>query len=351
MAIILNEPVNGGLFMFKQTTNLLHQLVHEKTVPGVSFAILTPQSTQTAVLGDKTWVPEKTPLLPSTSNLYDLASLTKVLATTIRLVQLHEKALFNWNDTLSNYLPRFKHETITILDLVTHTSGLPKSIPHFVIEKPSDVKRYVYSAEQVKPAKEFVEYSDINFLLLGYLIEALIQEPFEKQIEQNILKPLGTKQTSFYSADPESSVPTELSDKRGLITGIVHDHKAFIAGGNTGHAGLFSSLDDLLLFAEAFLFKDGAPLFSRQSLDAIRENYTPSLNRDRGIGFDLRKIQDHFALYHTGFTGTFIVLDPLTQHGLVVLSNRIHPTRNNPLFLEKREEIVDTFLMEVKPNK
>lgn len=337
--------------MFEQTTNLLHQLVHEKTVPGVSFAILTPQSTQTSVLGDKTWVPEKSPLLSSASNLYDLASLTKVLATTIRLVQLHEKALFDWKDEVVQYLPNFKHETITILDLVTHASGLPKSIPHFVIEKPSDVMRYVYSAEQVKPAKEFVEYSDINFLLLGYLIEALVPEPFEKQIEQHVLTPLGTKQTSFYSADPKSSVPTELSDKRGLITGIVHDHKAFIAGGNTGHAGLFAPLEDLLLFADAFLFDGGAPLFSRQSLDAIRENYTPNLNRDRGIGFDLRKAQDHFALYHTGFTGTFIVLDPVTQHGLIVLSNRIHPTRNNPLFLEKREEIVDTFLREMKQNK
>ncbi|WP_439442806.1 serine hydrolase domain-containing protein [Listeria aquatica] len=334
--------------MFEQTTTLLHNLVSEKTVPGVSFAILTPTETRTSVFGDKAWLPEKTPLLATSSNLYDLASLTKVLATTIRLVQLHEKALFDWNDAVINYLPDFKYETITILDLITHASGLPKSLPGFVIEEPDDVRAYVYSAKQIKPAKTFVEYSDLNFLLLGYLIEALVPENFEAQIEKNILSPLGARQTCFYSADPKKAVPTELTDKRGLITGIVHDHKAFIAHGNTGHAGLFAPLEDLLLFANAFLFDGGAPLFSKQSLASIQKNYTSQLNRDRGIGFDLRKIRDHFALYHTGFTGTFLVLDPVTQHGLVVLSNRIHPTRNNPLFLEKREEIVDTFLTEIK---
>ncbi|EUJ32940.1 putative beta-lactamase class C protein [Listeria floridensis FSL S10-1187] len=333
--------------MFQDTKKLLHRLVEQQHVPGVSYAILTEEQQESDSFGLKTWQPEETPLVKSDSHIYDIASLTKVIGTATRLVQLHEQNLFEWSDPVARYLPDFNYPEITLLDLVTHSSGLQKNIPGFPIEQPEDVRRYVFSAEPVCPRNEVVEYSDINFLLLGYIIEELEDQPFETQIRANILLPLEMNSSSFYAANPAYTIPIELTEKRGLINGIVHDHKAYIALGNTGHAGLFAPLSDLMKYAHALLFQDGAPLFQSHSLAALSHNYTKNLNRDRGIGFDLRKSSDHYALYHTGFTGTFIVLDTEKKAGLIVLTNRIHPTRNNQPFLEAREHIVDTFIAEI----
>ncbi|WP_088815104.1 MULTISPECIES: serine hydrolase [Listeria] len=332
--------------MFPLTKMRIENLVDSGTVPGASFQFLTQEATQSFTRGLKQISPSKKPLLSFEKNIYDIASLTKVVATTTRVMQLVESGKLALTDSLGTFLPDYHTPDLTLLDCLTHRTGLPKNIPGFPIETPSDIDAYISAARPVAKNRTIVDYSDLNFLLLGKVIEVACEKPFEAQVTDAILRPLHMEDTTFFTADKAHSVPTEVTEKRGVISGTVHDHKAFIAGGNTGHAGLFSTLDDLRRFASALLFDDGAPILTRESLARIQENYTQDLNRDRGIGYDLKPNGDHYALYHTGFTGTFIVLDIVQKKGLIVLTNRIHPSRNNSAFLEEREQIVTTFLNE-----
>lgn len=334
--------------MFPKTKKQIDELVRKAVVTGASYQFLTKDAVHSYTLGFKQTEPFTAPLLPSEKNIYDIASLTKVVATTTRLLQLVEEGKLALEDPVSKFLPDYHTPDLTLLDLATHRSGLPKNIPGFKIETPEDIQAYITAARPVALNRTIVDYSDLNFILLGQIIEVAGQKPFQSQITDAILKPLQMEDTTFYQADKAHSVPTEVTEKRGVITGVVHDHKAYIAGENIGHAGLFSTLADLSRFASALLFQEGAPILTAESLKLIAQNYTPQLNRDRGIGYDLKRNNNHYALYHTGFTGTFMVLDIPKQKGLIVLTNRIHPTRNNPVFLEEREKIVDTFLKEIE---
>ncbi|WP_163654148.1 serine hydrolase [Listeria sp. PSOL-1] len=334
--------------MFPKTRSLLNEIITEKAAPGITYQIITKKQHETKLIGAKQLVPSKQPLTADQKNYYDIASLTKVIATTIRICQLIESKKLTTESLVQSFLPEFRYPDITVLDLLTHSSGLAKSIPGFKIENRTDLRRYVFSTEQVRARHEFVEYSDVNFLLLGYLIETL-DGAFEKSIKKHILGPLCMNDTTFYQAmNKDQSIPTEIDPNRGLIQGVVHDFKAFIAKENTGHAGLFSTMTDLSLFAQALLLNDGTPILSKEMTKRLAQNYTPSLNRSRGLGFDLKKTNHGYALYHTGFTGTFITLDLETKNGLIVLSNRVHPTRKNNLFNEKRDIIAETFLKETE---
>ncbi|WP_239254531.1 serine hydrolase domain-containing protein [Listeria ilorinensis] len=333
---------------FSKTKQALATLVQQKAAPGISYAIISPAGIEKKAIGKKSLVPAEEPLLLTESPIYDVASLTKVIATTSRILQLLENEQLTFETSISQWLADFRYPEVTVLDLLIHASGLAKNIPGFPMHDARDVRRYVMATPQIEPVRQRIEYSDANFLLLGYLIEVIDRMPYEESIQQHILTPLKMTASSFYRTDPLKAIPTEWDANRGLIRGVVHDFKAFTAGGNTGHAGLFAPLDDLLQYAQAILFPKNHPFLKPETLNRMSHNYTAALNRDRGLGFDLRPtFFGDFALYHTGFTGTFIVLDQKRKSGLIVLSNRVHPTRKNEIFNQAREQIADLFLQEV----
>ncbi|WP_099222256.1 serine hydrolase domain-containing protein [Listeria costaricensis] len=337
---------------FSKTKQALSTLVEQKAAPGISYAMISAHGIETAAIGAKALVPAEEPLLLTENPVYDVASLTKVVATTTRILQLLEAKQLTLDAPICKWLTDFRYSEVTVLDLLTHASGLAKNIPGFPMQHAADVRRYVMATPQVTPVRQKIEYSDANFLLLGYLIETIDRMPYEESMQQHILTPLKMTASSFYRTDPLHAVPTELDTERGLIRGVVHDFKAFTAGGNTGHAGLFAPLDDLLRYAEALLFPKTHPFLKVETLNLMAHNYTAGLNRSRGLGFDLRPTEcGHFALYHTGFTGTFMVLDQRRQSGLIVLSNRVHPTRKNEAFNQAREQIADLFLQEISSNR
>ncbi|MDT0017688.1 serine hydrolase domain-containing protein [Listeria swaminathanii] len=329
--------------MFYKTKQSLDQLVQNGSTPGISYQIKTNQLEENNIMGLKSVFPEAQILPRTTENIYDIASLTKVIATTTRILQLIEQHRFQLEDPVQMYLPNFQHKNVTILHLLTHSSGLAQNIPNFQMNNPEDVMRYVYATPQVNPPGTEVTYADANFLLLGYLISKM-EGNYEQAIQQHILTPLKMTQSSFHPTNKEQVIPTELDQTRGLIQGVVHDFKAWTAKSGTGHAGLFSTLTDLSKFRDALILQHGAPILSEQMLQLMQTNHTPGLNRSRGLGWDLR---GESVLYHTGFTGTFMVLDLKHQASLIVLSNRVHPSRANPNFVDKRDSIVDTFLEEV----
>ncbi|MBC1868436.1 serine hydrolase domain-containing protein [Listeria seeligeri] len=333
--------------MFYKTKQSLDQLVQNGSTPGISYQIKTNDIEENWILGLKSVFPEAEILPRTTDNIYDIASLTKVIATTTRILQLIEQQKFQLNDFVQAYLPQFRYDNVTILHLLTHSSGLAQNIPNFEMHSAQDVMRYVFATPQEAPPGTNVTYTDGNFLLLGYLISKF-DGNYEEAIQANILDPLQMINSSFQPVDKKQVIPTELDQARGLIQGEVHDFKAWTAKSGTGHAGLFSTLADLSKFRDALILKKGAPILSEQTLKLMQTNHTPELNRSRGLGWDLR---GDSVLYHTGFTGTFMVLDLKRQASLIVLSNRVHPSRANTNFVLNRDSIVNIFLEEVTTKK
>ncbi|MBC1319279.1 beta-lactamase family protein [Listeria welshimeri] len=333
--------------MFYKTKHALDRLVQNGSTPGISYQIKTKDTEENNIMGLKSVFPEAEILPRSIENIYDIASLTKVIATTTRILQLVEQQQLQLEDPVQSYLSDFRFDDVTILHLLTHSSGLAQNIPNFLMETKEDVKRYVYATPQISPSGTNVTYADANFLLLGYLINQL-DGNYEQSIQKNILEPLQMTHSSFHPINKNQVIPTELDQKRGLIQGEVHDFKAWIAKSNTGHAGLFSTLADLSKFRDALILQNGSPILSEKTVQLMQTNHTPGLNRTRGLGWDLH---GDSVLYHTGFTGTFMVLDLKHQASLIVLSNRVHPSRANPNFVLKRESIVDVFLEEVTAKK
>ena len=191
-----------------------------------------------------------------------------------------------------------------------------------------------------------VVYSDVGMIFLGEIIEYFYQKPVQEVITKEVLEPLAMFDSTF-KPDKKRCVPTEVIEKT-VIKGRVHDPKAFILKENCGSAGLFSTLNDLVKFSTWLLFdvaKKGDVLQAK-TIENLFKDHT-SNSQKRSLGWDLRYNKEKQAcLYHTGFTGTFMVLDKHQQKGLIVLTNRIHPTSDNQIFLDKREKIVNTFLYE-----
>ncbi|WP_019907230.1 serine hydrolase domain-containing protein [Thermoanaerobacter indiensis] len=283
------------------------------------------------------------------ASLFDLASLTKVVATTMLLMRMVEKGLISVYDRVTEYLPSFNKDgkdKITIFQLITHTSGLPAFFPFYEKCKGYDnAINYICEEINIKEVRE-VEYSDLNFILLGKILETIGEERLDKLCQKEVFEPLGMKETLF-NPEKEDVVPTEKDKDTGeVIYGICHDENARFFGGISGHAGLFSTIDDLIKFAnmlvnygkvenEVFL---SYPLFKR-----MIANYTENLGESRGWGWAIKgntsaggDLFSEKAFGHTGFTGTSIWVDPEYGVYIILLTNRVHPTRENAKIIRFR---------------
>ncbi|MGA2353802.1 MAG: serine hydrolase domain-containing protein, partial [Terriglobales bacterium] len=207
--------------------------------------------------GDRALEPRREPMTLDT--IFDCASLTKVVATTTAVMQLWEQGKFRMNDPVAKYLPEFAQngkQDITIRQLLVHYSGLA---PDLDLTKPWEGKdtaeRMAFEeAPEWSPGSQFV-YSDVNFLVLGALVERLSGQSLDQYTERHIFAPLGMRETRY---NPPSSweprvAPTEEDENHRLLRGVVHDPTARRMGGMAGHAGVFSTADDLAIFAQSLL--------------------------------------------------------------------------------------------------
>jgi uncharacterized protein YbbC (DUF1343 family)/CubicO group peptidase (beta-lactamase class C family) len=293
--------------------------------------------------GRRALVPQKLPMTLRT--IFDLASLTKVVATTTAVMQLVEQGKMVLSAPVSDYWPEFKangKEEITVRELMTHYSGLPPDLEL----KPdwsgyeTAMKMIVDVKPMVPPATRFV-YSDINFETLGELVHRVSGEPLDIYCSRHIFGPLGMKETRF---KPPASwrrriAPTQYQqgDKGKMLWGEVHDPTAYNMGGVAGHAGLFSTADDLIIFAQMLLnggIYRGARILSRLTVEKMTSPQNPPDKMSvRGLGWDLDspfasnrgELFDVGSFGHTGFTGTDIWIDPVTKTYLIILTNRVHP--------------------------
>lgn len=269
--------------------------------------------------------------------LYDLASVTKVVGTTSRILQMIQEGSISLAARVSEILNRFRCPDITVEHLLLHNSGLPAEIPDKRTLTADNILDRLYLTEpQTRPGEAFC-YSDPGYILLGLIIEAVDGKNLEESMREHVFGPLGMSETSYHpSAAAERFVPEEYTQARGVICGEVHDSKAHLLG-ESGSAGLFSTLEDLMIFAKAYTRRDSR-LFRQEIFELLEE--TVCFGRTLGWSVEYGP----HTLYHTGFTGTSMLIDMETRQSFLLLTNRIHPTRENPRFLECRKDLNEMWL-------
>lgn len=293
--------------------------------------------------GHRALVPEKLAMTPDT--IFDMASLTKVMATAPAIMQLVEQGKIRLEDPVEKYWPEFKSngkETISISELLTHYSGLRPDldlIPAWTGYE-TGLRKILFERPVAPPGTRFI-YSDINFETLGEIVRQVSGQPLDVYCAEHIFKPLGMKDTGFKPASALRSriAPTQYQSGTSgkLLLGEVHDPTAYITGGVAGHSGLFSTADDLRIFAQMML--DGgsfgtARILSPLSVEKMTSPQSPPRKTDvRGLGWDIDSpySSSRGELFpigsygHTGFTGTSIWIDPYSKTYVILLTNRVHP--------------------------
>lgn len=279
---------------------------------------------------------------------FDLASLTKVVATLPAILCLVDDGKIKLDDPLSKHLPELDRpdkKAITIRQCLTHVSGLPASRGYYKTMQGKDAYLRAIAAEKLqhKPGSRYV-YSDLGFILLGFLVERVAQEPLSDFVDERIFHPLGMDDTGFVPVgagkrSAKEFAATEICRwRKRLIVGEVHDENAYALGGVAGHAGLFSTVDDLGRFGRMLLDKgecDGKQILSPQMVSLFNKPQIADLNPQIGLGWRLRSslesrigfLASPRSFGHTGFTGTTLWIDPDNRVVATLLTNAIHPSR------------------------
>lgn len=333
--------------MYNKTINYMNELVAAKEIPGISFAFISKDKTYSNILGVKQIIPKLEKLEVNT--LYDMASLTKVICTTTILLKLIEESKINIDTPLHQYLPEFSDEKVTIRELLTHTSDINPFIPNRDQLNQMELKSAILDLESGSNRGKKVVYTDTGTVLLGFLIEKFYQRPVHDVFIEKILTPLDMTDSKFSRLDIERVAPTEVNKKRGLIKGEVHDPKAFVLGKHCGSAGLFSTTSDVIKFSEMIFNKGryhGIQFLQESTVNSLSQNYAPKADKPRSLGWDLIEYENRYILYHTGYTGTFMILDVIAQEGFIFLSNRVHPVDNRDSYLKVRDKLVGIYLAE-----
>ena len=268
------------------------------------------------------------------NSIYDIASLTKVIGTTTMILKLIDSNKINLNDKVVYFCDEFKDNKTTIENLLLHNSGIVSDLN----DKTNITREKIFQQTKIKPENyNKTVYSDIGFIILGFIIENITKLTLDDAFKKYIFNDIGMNNTTYNVKNKkEYCIPTEITDKRGAICSVVHDSKAF-ALGEIGSAGLFSTLGDLNIFAKSIIDNDDK-IISKESLYKLID-----INiGNRTLGWD--KKYGKYSLYHTGFTGTSILINLKLKEGLIILTNRIHPSRYNTNFLELREDINKIFM-------
>jgi CubicO group peptidase (beta-lactamase class C family) len=351
--------------------SILEAAVARRAFPGAVSAVGYKGKTSFVSTGCLTYEDGSAPVTPDT--IYDLASLTKVVATTTAAMILSERGVLALDRPIALYLPDFVdgYDTadplqaargeITVRHLLAHTSGLPAYERFFLRarEKSHALAEALALPLEASPGEKTI-YSDVGFILLGAILERVSQQNLDKFCDLEIFSPLGMSDTRFNPPETfwDRIAPTENDSefRKRLIRGEVHDENAWVMGGVAGHAGLFGTAADLARFCSMML-AGGLPAGRKAGEGRILEPKTiQEFTRPcpapegpaRGLGWDKpsqpSSCGPHFSASsygHLGFTGTSMWIDPEKSLFVVLLTNRVHPSRANELIREVRPAVHD----------
>lgn len=339
------------MFNLSNAFNLIDRGAAQGIFPGAAACVGNKDNIIFSKSSGKRQLFEKEEIM-ELDTLFDLASLTKVTATLPVIMKLTEKGIISLFDFVYEYLHEFKEDkNLKIINLLTHTSGFePFSL---LSQKCSDFNgaiRYISESKRLYDVSNKVLYSDYNFIILQAIIEKVTGETFEKVCTDLVFKPLHMNNTGFNPGYSENIAATEFDTvSNKYLKGIADDENARFFNGVSGHAGLFSNIYDLSKYCWMYLnegkIDNGRSFFSKNTIDCITHNYTAELRESRGLGFCVKKNGENSSggelisegsFGHTGFTGTSIWIDKKLGIYIILLTNRVHPSRNNDSIIRFR---------------
>jgi len=322
---------------FSAIDSIVAQAVKDGNIPGAVVLIgHDGKVVYRKAFGMRSLEPTREPMTVDT--IFDLASLTKCVATTTSMMKLFQDGRFRLNDPVSKYLPEFAQngkEDVTIRELMTHFSGFGPDLDLKEAWSGRDTAFAMAMREKpaYPPGSRFL-YSDINFETLGFLVEKISGMPLNEFARTSVFVPLGMKDTGFLpSSDLLPRIaPTQYDEDHKMLRGIVHDPTARRMGGVAGHAGLFSTADDLSKYAQDLLI-DHKILTGLTVEKMSTPQQPPMATSERGLGWDIDspfstnrgELLPVGSFGHTGFTGTSLWIDPITKTYVILLTNAVHP--------------------------
>ena len=351
----VSQPETLPAEQFHSALEILQSGVERRAFPGAVLAIGHQRREVILSAGTLSYSPEAPQATPET--IYDLASLTKVVATTAAAMILVDRGLLDLDRPVAGFLPDFWQPfdtgvdplwsvrgEVTVRHLLAHTAGLPAYEKFYLRARE---KSHVLEEALTLPLEEFpgrkTVYSDIGFILLGEILERVSQEKLDALCEREIFSPLQMRETRF-NPPPDLRgriAPTERDEsfRKRLIHGEVHDENAWVMGGVAGHAGLFGTAGDLARFCQMMLAEgrlDNTRLIRTATVQEFTRPRPAAEDPTRALGWDQPGESPSCGRYfspssygHLGFTGTSVWMDPEKSLFVILLTNRVHPSRSN----------------------
>ncbi len=349
-----------GNQIFKEVDLVIDNAIRDSSFPGAAVLIWKNGKTiYNKAYGHFTY--DSTSDSVTNKSMFDLASLTKVVATTTAAMICFDRKLFTLDDKVIKYIPEFGvhgKENITIKNLLLHNSGLPAWKKFYGRNlKYDDVIKEIYSSElEYKPGEKTV-YSDLGFITLGKVIEKVTGKSLDLFCRDEIFIPLKMQMTFYNPPDSlkKYCVPTEIDNywRMKTLQGEVHDETSAMLNGVAGHAGLFATAEDLSKLVSVLVnygMHEHKQFINKRTIELFTKRF--SNESTRALGWDTKsdtgssagKYFSNQSFGHTGFTGTSIWVDPKRNLFVVFLTNRVYPTRNNSKILSVRPKLHDTII-------
>jgi serine-type D-Ala-D-Ala carboxypeptidase len=344
---------------FSSAFGILEKAIAARAFPGCSLAVtFGTELVARKALGRFTYDPTSREV--TSASIFDLASLTKVVATTAMAMILYERGLLDLEAPVTAIVPEFagasgdydSRREITLRMILAHSSGLPAYEKLFLRAKTrEDLLQAAFTTPLAAAPGARAEYSDIGFIILGVALERLADESLDVFCQREIFGPLGMTHTTFNPAPAlKDSIPPTADDRsfrHRIIQGEVQDENASVLGGIAPHAGLFSTAEDLAIFAHAML-NGGYPILRPSTIDLFSRRESAPEDTSRALGWDTPSAPSQSGKYfsprsfgHLGYTGTSLWIGPDRQLSITLLTNRTWPDCQNQAIKQVRPAFCD----------
>lgn len=348
---------------FQRAFDILRSGIDQRAFPGAAVAV-THQGKLIAHKGLGHFTYEASSPAVTAGTIYDLASVTKVIATTTACMVLYDHGQFRLDQPIVELLPQFANNNagqkdarrqVTLRNLLTHSSGLPAYIKLFqTAHNKDELLRQALQVPLTAAPGSRTEYSDIGFILLGEALEKLSGEPLDQFCRREIFDKLNLAHTCFNPPiDLKLAIPPTEDDRtfrNRLIQGEVNDENAFVMGGVAAHAGCFSTVLDVSVFAQCML-QGGTPLVKKETLEIFTRRQDSPPGTSRALGWDTPSQPSQSGKYfssrsygHLGYTGTSLWIDPDRQLSVTLLTNRTWPDRGSQSIKQFRPAFHDAVI-------
>jgi serine-type D-Ala-D-Ala carboxypeptidase len=348
---------------FRSAFDLLEKAIATRAFPACSLAVtFGGELVAHKALGRFTYDPASPKV--TTASIFDLASLTKVVATTAMAMILYERGLLDLEAPVTAIVPEFAggsddddsgRREITLRMLLAHSSGLPAYEKLFLSAKTrEDLLQAAFTTPLAAAPGARAKYSDIGFIILSIVLDRLADESLDVFCQREIFGPLGMTHTTFNSGHAlKDSIPPTADDRsfrHRIIQGEVQDENASVLGGIAGHAGLFSTSEDLAIFAHAML-NGGHPILRSTTIELFSRRESAPEGTSRALGWDTPSVPSQSGKYfsprafgHLGYTGTSLWIDPDRQLSISLLTNRTWPDCQNQAIKQVRPAFHDAVI-------